>query len=99
MPLSERRVERRRQRLRDRALAQFARKALADPSTHPLCRARLQAGLTVDELAFKADRLSPDTISAIEHRRSPGSQCTRRVLARALRLPVSRLFPAEANTL
>ena len=92
MPLSERRVERRRQRLRDKALAQFAAKALAKPDCHPLQRARLAANLTVDELAFKADRLSPDTISAIEHRRSPGSQCTRLVLARALRLPVSRLF-------
>jgi len=92
-------AERRRRRLRDTAFKQFARKALADPSTHPLCRARLAANLTVDELARRADCLSSDTISAIEHRRSPGSKHTRLALARALRRPLRDLFPAEDNTL
>ena len=90
--LTDRRRERRRQRLRDEALRQFAAKALADPSTHPLRRARLEAGLTTDELSARADHLSPCTVGDIECRRSPGSRHTRLALARALRRPLRDLF-------
>jgi DNA-binding XRE family transcriptional regulator len=92
MPLSERRRERRRQRLRDEALRQFAKKALADPNTTPLRRARLERGWTTDELAAAADQLSPATVGDIEKGRSPGSRHTRLALSRALRRPLKDLF-------
>jgi len=90
--MTDRGRERKRQRCRDKELKRFTKVALADPTTHPLRRARLEAELTTDELAARADRLSPATISEIENRRSPGSRHTRLALARALRRPLKDLF-------
>jgi DNA-binding XRE family transcriptional regulator len=90
--LTPRGRERKRQRNRDTELARFARVALADPTTHPLRRARLLRGWTTDDLAAAADRLSPATVGDIEKGRSPGSRHTRLALSRALRRPLKDLF-------
>lgn len=67
------------------------RLARADRGTHPLRRARQEAGFTQDDLA-KLSGISRPSISDIERRRRSPYRSTRASLARALDLPESELF-------